>query len=58
MTNTPKNRLTESPSLVVDSIANFSEKRTWISPEIVNWENENIENTGGAGADGGAQTYL
>ncbi|MDF0694707.1 hypothetical protein [Aquirufa ecclesiirivi] len=58
MTNTPKNKVMESPSHVEDSSTNFSEKRTWVSPEIVNWENENIENIPGLGGDGGAQSYL
>lgn len=34
------------------------EKRNWISPEITNWENKNIENTGGIGPDGGGLGYL
>ncbi|MCZ2472822.1 hypothetical protein G9H62_08225 [Aquirufa ecclesiirivi] len=33
------------------------EKRNWILPEIKNWENDNIENSGGIGADGAAKSY-
>ncbi|MFL0162571.1 hypothetical protein [Aquirufa salirivi] len=33
------------------------EKKNWVSPEITNWENENIENAGGLGADGGTKAY-
>ncbi|MCZ2474607.1 hypothetical protein G9H61_04070 [Aquirufa ecclesiirivi] len=58
MTNTPKKKATEYLSLVEDSSTNFSEKRTWVSPEIVNWENANIENAPGLGSDGIAQTYF
>lgn len=34
------------------------DKRIWISPEISNWENENIENSGGLGPDGSGQAYI
>ncbi|NHC49562.1 hypothetical protein G9H65_09465 [Cytophagaceae bacterium 50A-KIRBA] len=33
------------------------QKRAWISPEIKNWENDNLENAGGIGADGGSKAY-
>ncbi|MFL0162572.1 hypothetical protein U0R11_09245 [Aquirufa sp. 1-SAACH-A3] len=33
------------------------EKKNWVSPEITNWENNNIENGGGLGADGGSKAY-
>lgn len=44
MTNTPKNKVMESPSIVEDSSTNFSVKRTWISPDLQNWNLQNIEN--------------
>ncbi|MFL0162573.1 hypothetical protein [Aquirufa salirivi] len=34
------------------------EKKNWISPKIAFWENENIENSGGLGADGGSKAYV
>ncbi|MCZ2474606.1 hypothetical protein G9H61_04065 [Aquirufa ecclesiirivi] len=58
MTNTPKNKAMESPSLVEDSNINFFEKRTWISPEINIWNSENLENFGGAGGDALTQAYV
>lgn len=34
------------------------EKRTWIMPELSDWNTENLENGPGPGPDGGAaQTY-
>ncbi|MCZ2472825.1 hypothetical protein G9H62_08240 [Aquirufa ecclesiirivi] len=33
------------------------DKKNWVSPEITNWENENIENSVGLGADGGSKAY-
>lgn len=34
------------------------EKRAWVSPEINNWENENIENGPDFAVDGGAKSYF
>ncbi|MFL0162570.1 hypothetical protein [Aquirufa salirivi] len=33
------------------------EKRNWVSPEISNWENDNIEIAFGIGVDGGSKAY-
>lgn len=44
--------------LIIDKLNETPEKRNWVSPEITNWENENIENTGGGGADGGTKAYI
>lgn len=57
MTKPPKNKATESPSLVEDSNTNFFEKRNWISPEIVNWKNEISNQHLGGGIDAGTKTY-
>ncbi|MHA8061897.1 hypothetical protein PQG22_11575 [Aquirufa beregesia] len=50
-----KNNKPKSPK---ENLFESNEKRIWVSPEITNWENENIENAGGLGGDGGTQTYL
>ncbi|NHC49564.1 hypothetical protein G9H65_09475 [Cytophagaceae bacterium 50A-KIRBA] len=41
-----------------EKINESPEKRNWVSPEISNWENDNIEFAGGIGADGGTKAYV
>lgn len=44
--------------LSVENAIEAHEKKTWINPELSDWNIENIENSPGIGLDGGTRTYI
>ncbi|MFL0162567.1 hypothetical protein [Aquirufa salirivi] len=52
-----KNILNESQTNNLDTFISKENRKIWISPQLVHWITDQLENAKGVGADGGAKTY-
>ncbi|WP_406751410.1 hypothetical protein [Aquirufa salirivi] len=53
-----KNKLNESRVNNLDHLNLTDNQKIWISPQLVSWLTDQIENAAGKFVDGGAKTYL